>query len=297
MTCRWDRATKRHLRAEHMPDCAPTGCLGCAPCTHDDDGNPVRHCRARSRCTTHLAWGEHVCPDCLAKVRTNLTAILDLLALMPAEAEEQGIHSEPANLAGPHADYVTAQWRLINADRNGETVEELDMRDPYTCLTMYERTVREELGHDGTTLVSPTTGATAGYLAWALTDLARDEEGAVLVGALLSDTGALVSHLEAALHDSRTPERGAPCPACVDAMAERKEELQAAGVPEDEWPKLRAQRLVRIYGHHCTDEACEKIHYEDDRGDVWRCPADREHEWSHDAYSRWIEDRRGRRVS
>lgn len=292
MTCRWDRLRKEHLLREHIEDCRDVMCPGCRRCTHDDQGNPVRHCRTRLRCTSHLGWTEHTCPTCLDKIRGNLTAILDTLALMPAEAIQRGVDSEPANLAGPHADYVTAQWRLVNADRAGVEVEELDLRDPYTCLTLHERTIREELGHDETTLVSATVAASAGYLAWVLTDLARDEERTPMLTALLGDTAKLRAHLEGAMRDGRTPERGAPCPECVTIQQETHARLLADAVPKGEWPKLPTPRLHRIHGHWCTKAGCERLHYLDDSGDVWRCPVDPEHEWSHEAYTRYVEERR-----
>lgn len=274
--CRWDRTTQTHLNREHLPDCTSAICPGCRPCTTDDHGNPVRHCRVRLRCTSHLGWTEHACPTCLSKIRANLIGLLEMLALMPAEAEQQGINSEAANLAGPHADYVTAQWRLINADRAGETVEELDMDDPYTCLTMHERTIREGLGHDTETLVSTTISAACGYLAWVLTDLARDETHVPTLTALLADTARLKATVETAAALRKMPERGAPCPECV-----------ANGAP--------AERLARVYGHWCTKVGCTRLHYLDDTGDVWRCQTNPEHEWTHDAYTRWIEERRGAR--
>ncbi len=52
MTCRWDRDAQAHLTREHLPECIDTTCKGCRPCTHED-GNPVRHCRTRLRCTSH----------------------------------------------------------------------------------------------------------------------------------------------------------------------------------------------------------------------------------------------------
>ena len=225
--------------------------------------------------SVHVApgWTEHACPTCLGKIRANLTQITTLLALMPDEALEQGINSEAANLAGPHADYVTAQWRLVNADRAGESVEELDLRDPFTCLTMHERTIREDLGHDDVTLVSPTVAASVGYLSWVLTDLARDEEQARALGDLLGDTTRLVMHLEGARKDHRAPEKGAPCPECTGTGK-------------------APQRLVRHHGHWCTADGCTRLHYLDESGDVWRCPTDPEHEWTHEAYSHWIEERK-----
>lgn len=277
-TCRYDRDAKAHLTREHLADCTAVSCPGCRPCTHDEHGNPVRHCRVRNRCTSHLGWTEHACPVCLGKIRANLNRVTMLLALMPDEAEEQGVNSEAANLAGPHADYVTSQWRLVNADRAGQSVEELDMLDPYTCLTMHERHIRELLGHDETTLVSETIARSAGYLAWVLTDLARVEDGVDLLASLLADTNALEAHLETARSNQRTPERGVPCPDCVaDEQA--------------------AQRLVRHYGHWCTREGCERLHYLDDSGDVWRCPVDPSHEWSHADYEARLVERRGARMS
>lgn len=270
--CRWDREQQQHLTRECLSTCTDAGCRGCRPCTHED-GNPVRHCRTRNRCTSHLDWEEFTCPECLGKIRANLTAIVDALALMPDEATERGIDSEPANLAGPHADYVSAQWRLINADRDGEQVKELDMRDPYTCLTMHECTIREDLGHDGTTLVSPTVSASASYLDWVLTDLARDETQTEALVSLLSDTSVLRGHVEATLRDSRTPERGIPCPECMKV---------GKGAP----------RLVRRYSHWCDREDCMREHYADDRGDTWRCSEG--HEWSHADYEQRLVERRGR---
>lgn len=249
MTCRYDRHEKVHL-------------IDGEPCTHDEYGNPVRHCRVRTRCAAHLRWDEYACPECVGKTRANLETMTDLMALMPDEALHRGIESEPANLAGPHADYVTTQWRLVNASRAGETVEEWDDRDPYTCLTMHERTIREDLGHDDTLLVSPNLTDASGYLMWVLTDLARSEGGAIVLGALLADTARLRSHMEAALSDSRTPERGAPCPTCVSS-------------------ERGAPRLVRRYAEGQAD----------DRFDRWQCPQDREHEWMHGEYLRWVEER------
>lgn len=252
MTCRYDRPTKAHLTDDGER------------CTHDEHGNPVRHCRVRTRCTTHLGWDEHACPRCLGKIRQHLTRVVDLLALMPVEAIEQGrLDSEAAVLAGPHADYVTAQWALVNASRHGGEVDELDMRDPYTCLTLHERTIREDLGHDETTLVSPTVSQSASYLAWALSDLARHDDGATLLASLWSDCRRLVAHLDGAMRNGAQVDRGAPCPECVAAEA---------GV----------HRLKREYAPAAAD----------DSHDRWVCPSDRDHWWWHGDYVKWIEERR-----
>ena len=279
MICRYDTQAKAHL-------------IDGEPCKRDEHGNPVRHCRARVRCTSHLGWDEYACPECAGKTRANLESIVDLMALMPDEAVERGVDSEAANIAGPHADFVSAGWRLVNQGVPGDKVrDELDMLDPYTCLTYHERVIREEMNHDGLTLVSPTVSDSAGYLMWVLTDLTRSEEGAEMLRGLLGDTMRLRRHMEAVLLDSRTPERGAPCPACVDVLAELRAQLEADGVPKEEWAKGKAPRLVRVYSHWCDREACEKIHVADDSADVWRCPQDETHEWSHETYTRWVEER------
>lgn len=258
--CRYDTQAKAHL-------------IDGEPCKRDEHGNPVRHCRARSRCTYHLGWDEYACPECAGKARGNLESIADLMALMPDEAVERGVNSEAANIAGPHADFVSAGWRLVNQGVPGDKVrDELDMLDPYTCLTYHERVIREEMNHDGLTLVSPTVSESAGYLMWVLTDLTRSEDGAEMLSSLLGDTMRLRRHMESVLMDSRTPERGAPCPACVAA-------------------ELGSPRLVRVYSHWCDDSECRRLHVADDSADVWRCPQDESHEWSHEAYTRWIEER------
>jgi hypothetical protein len=270
--CRYDRETKQHLLREHQPECINPACKGCRVCLHDQ-GNPVRHCRVRLRCTSHLGWTEFACPECLGKIRGNLSGLVETLALMPEEAEEQGVNSEAANLAGPHADYVTSTWRLINADRAGEKVEELDMSDPYTCLTLHERTIREDLGHDDQTLVSDSIAGVAGYLSWVLTDLARAEDHTETLTSLLADSGRLLAHAETARSNSRTPERGIPCPDCV---ADERD----------------APRLVRHYGHWCVKHGCDRLHYLDDSGDVWRCPREPEHEWTHRDYEDRLAERK-----
>lgn len=249
MTCIYDRATKTHL-------------VDNDPCTHDKDGNPVHHCRARLRCTSHLGWDEEVCDRCIGRVKKGLDRVLALLALMPTVAIEVGsLDSRALDLAGPVANHVMASWSTINAERNGVIVEELDMGHPYTCLTMHERYIREHLGHDDTVLVSPTIGEAASYLAWALPDLARDEEGALLLSALLGDLGRLRAGLELVARLRQVPTRGAPCPECE-----------------------KPPRLERRYAAWSTH----------DRFDTWHCPRDAEHVWTQEAYERYIETRRGK---
>lgn len=295
MTCRWDRAAQAHLTREHLPECVDRDCKGCRPCTHDGDGNPVRHCRTRLRCTSHLDWHEHTCTTCLGKIRTNMRRLLDALALMPNEATEAGIDSQAATLAGPHADAETYRRRMIANAARGLHTEEPDQYDPWQMLGIRERMIREDLGHADVTLTSETLAGTCSYLDWVLTDLARDPDQVSVLAELLRETGRLADHAEAVLHDSRKPERGIPCPECVVDLGRKRDELQGAGVPEDEWPKSRAPRLVRHHGHWCQQDGCRQVHYLDDSGDVWRCPDNEAHEWTHADYEARLVGRRGKR--
>jgi hypothetical protein len=224
-------------------------------CQHDDNGNPVRHCRVRRRCNSHLEHGEYACPRCLAMIRTNLHDIVDKLALMSDEATEQGVNSEAANLAGPHASPPELKRRLIWQRSAGIEVEELDPNDPVTVLAVREQCIREDLGHDELVLCSPTVAQSAAYLEWVLTDLARDETQVVILSDLMAETARLVAHLDAVRHDQQGTEAGAPCPNCP--------------VPA---PKLRRQ-----WGRQAKD-------------DRWVCPADRGHAWDDVSYRKWVRD-------
>ena len=272
-TCRWDREAKAHLLREHLRECVSVACKGCRPCTHDDDGNPVRHCRTRNRCTSHLGWREFTCPECLGKIRANITRLLDTLALMPHEAAEQGVNSEAANLAGPHADHETWRRRMFANLELGIDTEDADDNDPWQVLGKRERWIREDLGHDSVTLTSEWLWQTCDYLCWVLTDLARMEDQVLIVADLLGETRRLADFAESVRHNSHAPERGIPCPECVT-------------------DKRDAPRLVRHYGHWCMKDGCREDHYLDATGDVWRCPQDAKHEWTHTDYEARLVERR-----
>ena len=95
------------------------------------------------------AWRpDNTCPVCEVrrslriKLGDQMAFCVDCRSLWdPAEIGllADWIRLENAEDADPHADYVSATWRLINADKAGEKVEDLDMSDPYTCLTLHER--------------------------------------------------------------------------------------------------------------------------------------------------------------
>lgn len=254
----------------HRDDCRDNRCAGCVPCAHDDHGNPVRHCEIRRSCTSHLGWAEHACPRCLGRIRTDLADLLDVMALMPAEAEHAGIDSAAMVLAGPVANPVRHRWRLVNAVRAGESlklIEEPDERDPYTALATRERVIREELGHDTETLCSDTLAACVGYLTWVLPDLTGEDRLPLLLD--LADAARHArAYAEAVEHDSRTPERGAPCPRC----------------------KKPKPRLVRRWAHWCDDADCEREHDTTGARDTWQCPREADHWWSEADYRLRVSD-------
>lgn len=269
----------RYIKAEHRPDCAED-CRGCKPC-------PERwHCTAGRNCTWHVEHGDLTCGRCLASVRRNLRRIGDLSALMLPAAIDNGVNSAAANLAGPGADYSTfVARRLIgqrwidgnlperNQIRAAEALlEDDDEHHPYNVLTRWWAMIAEDYDHE--TPVMTITGS-VDYLDRTLHRIAQDnEQDFPLLGRELKKCR---QHLESVLTNDDRPDRGAPCPECTS---------DEAGV---------GPRLVRVYPHWCEDEACERMHYDSEADDVWQCPRVSTHQWPHEDYTRWIEERKTRR--
>ena len=212
------------------------------------------------------------CPRCLSRLRANLRSIVEDMALMPYEAPERGVESSPTALAGPVAHPILHRWRQVNAHKAGLYAEEPDDTDPYTALATRERMIREDLGHDRAVLCSETLAGTVAYLESVLTDLARDPMQALVLDDLIDTARRLRARLDADLRNQHGPERGAPCPECVQA---------GAGSP----------RLIRKYGHWCERPDCTREHTTDDSRDTWVCPYDTEHWWTHAAYTNYVEER------
>ena len=195
-------------------------------------------CAVRPHCTGEPAPGSVACSACLANLSVNLRTIADDMALMPVEAVQRGTTTNPAaDLAGPVANPIRHRWRQIDADAAGRYAEEPDDDDPYVALTRRERFIREELGHDTDTLCSPDLARCVAYLTWALPDLARREDLALLLADLADVARHLRAHLDAVLHDQQGGERGAPCPEC-EPPAPRLHKRWATWDPtgdHDEW--------------------------------------------------------------
>lgn len=252
--CYRDRETgTRYTRNAHRPDCVNPTCRGCRPCPEP------RHCSAARNCCWHVAPTELTCGRCLARARGDLDALHRLAGDLWPEALEDGVDSEAAELAAPAAD--PWQWR----HRTGETPD--DEHHPHLVVGRWAVRVGEAYGGAPVGF-----GAQVTWLDQMLHRLAHDT--AQDFPRFAREVRACRRHLEAVLHDSDRPDRGAPCPECTS---------DETGV---------GPRLERVYAHWCDDPECTRVHQLAADFDVWVCPRNRDHRWSHPDYSRWIEERR-----
>lgn len=219
--CRW--TPDGHYLPTHTPTCTSRDCPGCTPCTHDHNGNPVRHCTAKTRCTGHLDPSQRLtCTSCIDRTRRDLRALVDLDLRMATEALAQGVGSEAAMLSGPAADITRwletqVAWANYGGEEGAIMVEALDPHHPLTVLGWWDMALREDYGPP--TQLRVTVKRAADYLDGQLTRLAQDpqQEFALFAREVL----VCRLHLEAVLHDSRRPETGAPCPDCAVPVVKR----------------------------------------------------------------------------
>lgn len=275
MRCRYDRDQGEYL-------------VDGKPCKRDDYGDPTYHCTARRTCSNHVGKDELTCHGCVSSVRTAIARILDLLSLAEGLAVHTGRVDREANAqAGPAAHPVPHWWRRVNArtdidrrhargDLTGASWVGLhaalaaddDDQHAATLLTTWHAMLAEDYGHD---LPERMTAVdSAGYLDRHLAKVAQDPWQDFPL--LMREVRACASRLEVAVRDSTRTERGVPCPECV---------ADEAGAP----------RLVRHFGHWCDEQDCEQIHYDDDSGDVWTCPRNPAHEWTHERYESHVRPR------
>lgn len=231
------------MLATHVPDCERADCGGCIPC-------PETHCTARSRCLSHVAPTELTCPGCIGQTRTDLAQVVELSALMLGEAIVRGINSEAANLAGPAADPAVWSARQVIKRRHitehlpaeaweyatRVLIEDDDDWHPLLVLGRWEMMLREDWGPETDTRL--TVSSAADYLERNLPRLANDPAQDFPLFA--TEIRACRTHLEAVLHDSRQPEKGAPCPTCTTeqqrgpALVKRYDDDDATGA-SDTW--------------------------------------------------------------
>lgn len=223
----------------HDRRCDDHGCAGCQPCT-------ARHCTCREGCREHVEQPHHLtAPRCIGRVRADLRAIEDLAALLIDEAVEAGLDSEAANLAGPTADPRKVEAQRLAAPLLSDLPVE-DEHHPLFVLGTWDMLLRES--YDQPTGLRLTLSRAADYLAGQLDRFAQDPEQDF--SQFAGEIRACRRHLEAVLHDSRTPELGAPCLVCP----------------------LPAPRLVKRYAHWCDRPDCEREHDATGAKDEWRCP-------------------------
>ena len=256
-------------RNAHRHDCDDPECRGCRPCA----GN---HCTAKRNCTWHVHPGEITCGRCIGDVRRILGRIHDGAALMLTQAIMDGLESEAAYLAGPATDPEAWSWRKVAA-RQGvawhmSLIEDDDERHPATVTGTWQRMIAEDYGHEPTTTLSAHVADLDRHLHRIANDDTQD------FPLMRRELRKCRQHLEAVLHNDTRPDRGAPCPTCVEQTGK--------GAP-----------LRREYAHWCDDADCERFHLTDDGSDVWRCPRNREHWWTQAGYAEkvgeMIEQREG----
>jgi hypothetical protein len=256
-------------RATHRPDCDDPDCRGCRMCSEP------RHCTASRNCTWHVSEGQLTCGRCIAKARGDLRWIGVLAALLLPAAITDGLSSEAANLAGPSANYEAWSWRKVAASKAGvewDAIEDDDEYHPHTVTGTWARMLTEDYGQDMPDL-APLSWCVA-YIDRTLARVAHDDEQDFPL--LARELKKCRQHMESVLHNDQRPERGAPCPECTDSDR---------GV---------GPRLRREYAHWCDAEDCERMHYDDDGADVWRCPSNTEHWWTQQGYADLLDQRRAR---
>jgi hypothetical protein len=269
-TCRWDQEAKEYL--------TPDG-ETCETAKRE-------HCTARKTCSQHLAWGELTCARCRLRTRNDLRQIVERAALMLPEAMASGVESEAAMLAGPAADYrvfsarrnIDKRWimdhiperQMVRAMKN--LLEDDDELHPYSVTTRWAMMLAEDYGLELPAVL--TVSNACQFLERLLSRVSNDEEQDYRLMAV--ELRRCRTNLEAAMRDSQTPERGVPCPTCVDSG-----KVDPARV-----------RLVREYPHWCDLADCHQFHIPTNEADLWVCPRDRAHWWSHADYTNRLEERK-----
>lgn len=212
--------------------------LGCLPC-------PETHCIVCGK-----AHAKAACTGCLDAARSDLKAIGDLCASLPAEAAVKGVQSEAMMLLGPVADPEAWRQTAMSAVRGwlckciqrrqlcpslfGKTCpdeayldDNLDMDEthPLFVLAGWEQVWRDYLDHPTDEPVSVQSAARyldmqMGYMSERLErpfdDFARDLR-------------TCRAHLEDVLRDGIREERGAPCVQCGKHMVRTDDHWECRG--------------------------------------------------------------------
>lgn len=230
------------LNGEHFDLCDDQECRGCFPCVpRSDHGETLGHCTARRRCVVHVPDGELTCPRCLAKTRGHISDLVRMDALMPEEAEERGVNSEAANLAGPAPDttddiraYANRQSSIAMGRVDGKV--EATARHPLNVLGWYEMAIREDYDHPSTLRI--TVDRAAEYLNEQLQRFANDPEQDF--PEFVQSVQQCRAHMSAVLHDHDQGDRANV--GCFDCKGSLERRLTNKGF-EDVWTCRRCDRV------------------------------------------------------
>lgn len=256
-------------------------------CRVDDYGDPTNHCTCRRTCSQHVGYGELTCARCIGRARTNIRRLIEVAPFATIVATEGKTTHDALSLAGPTATFSTWEHRFgkrrieimdaypdndeLALKHLGKLDQERDDEEHPTLL--FARWVEELSDAWGLKAPKLTNIATLGdWLDDKLGKFAQDPEQEFWRFA--KEVRECLNHVENELTLRRSSKTvGVSCPTC-------------AGVG------VKA-RLVRLYGHWCEDPDCERIHVADESRDVWRCPRNRDHEWSPKSYRDYLEERQG----
>lgn len=261
------------------------------PCNED-------HCAMRGRCANHVQHeaGIITCPSCIRRVRKDVEAIVELwIRLLVFDVVIDGIESEAMNLAGvaaSPAQYAEKRRRIAAAyDDQGwcdwprlEAFRDDDPHHPYSVLARCAQAL-EDAGW-------VTQAAWDWTVVRAAETITRALDGGFPHGdefeSIAAEIAACRSHLEAVDHDSRTPDLGRPCPACVEAHGKgprlRKRHSAHTGYapgqtcPERVKATEEAERRAKVcpWPRVYLEAECEIC---DGTLDAWHCPDDPAHSW------------------
>lgn len=243
-------AERGWLTPEHLRDCDDRECRGCKPCPDD-------HCAMGGRCPNHVrhAAGLVTCPGCISKARRTIRRIVEHYTLgMRLEAIAAGVDSEAFNLIGPAA----SPEQLDGRDQVRGWCDyppSADPHHPYAVLGRWDLALREDYGPQTDLFITVTSAAD--YLD-SLLDRGFPHEREF--EEFVRDLNRCLHHLDDVAHDSREPEKGAPCKSCREAG-------------DTDPPKLRKRYAEG-----------------DDPGkDTWHCPSDPAHWWDDESYRKWVD--------
>lgn len=225
------------------------------PC-HDEWGQPVWHCTARSRCRNHTNPGRYACYGCVATTRTRIEQLTELAALMHSAAIDAGrVDSAALNLAAHAADPEAWEHHTASAEvgRIDWLVEDPSGKThPEYLFRWWAMTLRDAFDTPQPVTQEPLVRA-AEYVAGKIAMHAIHEHLNAVpdtsIAALYRQLGAAIDHAQMVIRDNERREKGIPCPACTqeaDSNPPRLVRYHGATEPDDTW------RCRRNPGHTLT---------------------------------------------